>query len=103
MGNLNERLDNLRVLLETPEFLEGKGLSNEVNIRIFCYEPKDEMTVRHFVEKLTLDYTLSCNIKEFNLYKVFLSICEDKKILDRIPDMEAKKGSVFLLDRKSVV
>ena len=90
MGNLNERLDNLRVLLETPEFLEGKGLSNEVNIRIFCYDPKDEMAVRHFVEKLSLNHTLNCNIKEFNLYKVFLSICEDKKILDRIPAMEEK-------------
>lgn len=97
MGNLNERLDNLRVLLETPEFLEGKGLSNEVNIRIFCYDPKDEMAVRHLVEKLSLNHTLNCNIKEFNLYKVFLSICEDKKILDRIPAMEEKKGSNSLL------
>ena len=39
--NLMERLDNLRSLIITPEFLEGKGLSNEVNIRIFCYDPKD--------------------------------------------------------------
>ena len=35
MGNLMERLDNLRELIQEPGFLEGKGLSNEVNIRIF--------------------------------------------------------------------
>lgn len=34
MTNIHERLDNLRVHIQTPEFLEGKGLSNEVNIRI---------------------------------------------------------------------
>ena len=71
--NLMERLDNLRSLIVTPEFLEGKGLSNEVNIRIFCYDPKDEMAVRCFTDKLVTDTTLACRIKEFNLYKVFIS------------------------------
>lgn len=36
MNKLMERLDSLRTLIQTPEFLEGKGLSNEVNIRIFA-------------------------------------------------------------------
>lgn len=36
MSKLMERLDNLRTLIQTSEFLEGKGLSNEVNIRIFA-------------------------------------------------------------------
>ena len=30
MSELKERLDNLRALMQEPEFLEGKGLSNEV-------------------------------------------------------------------------
>ncbi len=52
MNNLKERLDNLRKTIQEPEFLEGKGLSNEVNIRIFCYDPADEMTIRHFIEQM---------------------------------------------------
>ena len=32
MDELKKRLDNLRTLIQEPEFLEGKGLSNEVNI-----------------------------------------------------------------------
>ena len=39
MSDIKERLDKVRALIQEPEFLEGKGLSNDVNIRIFCYEP----------------------------------------------------------------
>ena len=37
MNDINERLDKIRELLRDSDFLDGKGLSNEVNIRIFCY------------------------------------------------------------------
>lgn len=97
--SLMERLDNLRSLVVNPEFLEGKGLSNEVNIRIFCYDPKDEMAVRCFTDKLVTDTSLPCRIKEYNLYDVFLSICDDKRITDRIAGQEEKKGKQFILDQ----
>ena len=77
MSELKERLDNLRALMQEPEFLEGKGLSNEVNIRIFCH------------------------LIEHNLYEVFLSICEDKRIAKTIPAMEEKKGKEFIRDQMS--
>ena len=99
MSNLMERLDSLRALIQEPEFLEGKGLSNEVNIRIFCYDPKDEMAVRHFTEKLMIDQSLNCHLIEYNLYKVFLSICDDKRITDRVAQQEEKKGKQFVLDQ----
>lgn len=99
MSNINERLDQLRVLVQSPEFLEGKGLSNEVNIRIFCYDPKDEMAVRHFTEKLVTDQSLSCRMIECNLYKTFLSICDDLDITEEIPEMEETDGGVFLLEQ----
>ena len=97
--NLMERLDSLRSLIVSPEFLEGKGLSNEVNIRIFCYDPKDEMAVRCFTNKLVTEADLPCNIREYNLYRVFLSICDDKRITDRVPDQEKKKGKKFVLEQ----
>ena len=99
MNKLMERLDSLRTLIQTPEFLEGKGLSNEVNIRIFCYDSRMEMAVRHFTEKLVTDQTLSCHVLEYSLYRVFLSICDDKRIIDRIAQQEEKKGKQFLLDQ----
>ena len=38
MSHIEERLDHVRTLIQEPEFLEGKGLGNEVNLRIFCFE-----------------------------------------------------------------
>lgn len=97
MDNINQRLDNLKLEIQKPEFLEGKGLSNEVNIRIFCYDAKDEMVVRHFTEQMIVDQSLDCHLIERNLYQVFLSICDDKRITDKAADMEVKKGKEILL------
>lgn len=93
-------------LFEHPEavlqgrvLIEGKGLSNEVNIRIFCYEPRDEMAVRHFIEQLSTDMTLGCQLRICNLYQIFLGICEGMDILDAIPDMEEEGGHDYLLEQ----
>lgn len=98
MTDIKERLDNLRELIQEPDFLEGKGLSNEVNIRIFCYQPEEEMIVQHFVEQIKTDQLLECRLIECNLYKVFLSICDDLGITDEIPNMEESDGGDFLLE-----
>ena len=97
MSDIKERLDKVRVLIQKSDFLEGKGLSNEVNIRIFCYDPEDEMIVRHFVNQLETDQSLDCHLIVCNLYKTFLSICDDMDITDEIPDMEEADGSAYLL------
>nr|WP_330421545.1 DUF1788 domain-containing protein [Blautia obeum] len=97
LGRIKERLDKVRVLIQKSDFLEGKGLSNEVNIRIFCYDPEDEMIVRHFVNQLETDQSLDCHLIVCNLYKTFLSICDDMDITDAIPDMEEADGSAYLL------
>ena len=99
MSDINERLDALRKAIQKEDFLEGKGLSNEVNIQIFCYDPEDEMTVQHFQQQLSTDQTISCHVIECNLYKIFLSICEDMDILDAIPEMEETEGGDFLLEQ----
>ena len=99
MSNIKERLDQLRRLVQDPDFLAGKGLSNEVNIRIFCYDAEEELTVQHFVEQIKTDQSLDCRLIECNLYKTFLSICDDLDITDAIPDMEESDGGIFLLEQ----
>lgn len=99
MADIKERLDNLRVHIQEAEFLEGKGLSNEVNIRIFCYDAEDEMTVRQFIDQITTDQSLGCNLVECNLYEIFLSLCDDIDITDAIAEMEEEDGKDFLLEQ----
>ena len=95
MSNLKERLDHLREEIQKDDFLDGKGLSNEVNIRIFCYDPAEEMTVTHFLDQIKIDQSLNCRLIECNLYKTFLSICDDLDITDAIPEMEEADGGLF--------
>lgn len=99
MGNIKERLDLLRGKIQEPDFLAGKGLSNEVNIRVFCYEPSEEMIVRHFMNQVVTDQTLSCHVIECNLYQIFIEICDELDILDSIPEMEAEDGSEYVLEQ----
>ncbi len=99
MQTIEERLDRVRELFGDRDFLLGKGLSNEVNIRIFPYDPKDEMAVRYFIEQIVTDTSLPCRIIHRDLYKVFLEICDDIGILDAIPEMEAEDGSAYLLEQ----
>ena len=99
MADIKERLDNLRIHIQESEFLEGKGLSNEVNIRIFCYDAEDEMTVRQFIDQLTTDQTIACHLGECNLYETFLALCDDIDITDAIPEMEEADGKEFLLEQ----
>ena len=95
MDNVKERLDKIRVMIQERDFLEGKGLSNEVNIRIFCYDPREEMIIRHFLKQIENE-PLDCHIIHYDLYQVFLDICKDKRILDRISALEEKKGKDFI-------
>ena len=99
MSIIKERLDLLREEIQKEDFLDGKGLSNEVNIRIFCYDAVEEMTVTHFLNQLRTDQTLRCHLIECNLYDIFLSACDDLAITDAIPEMEESEGSDFLLEQ----
>lgn len=99
MDSLNERLDKLRELIQNKDFLAGKGLSNEVNIRFFCYDPKEEMAIRHFVNQIMTDPTIDAHLIEYDLYKIFIQICEDLAILESISEMEEEDGSAYVLEQ----
>ncbi|HBG8070078.1 TPA: DUF1788 domain-containing protein [Clostridioides difficile] len=99
MSDILERLDKLKTRIQEEDFLKGNGLSNEVNIHIFCYDPADEMAVRYFTEQLVADQDLACHVIEKNLYRAFLEICDDKRITKGAASMEEKKGKEYLKDQ----
>lgn len=89
------RCEVLRERLANPGFLNNKGLGNEVGFYLFCYDPSLEMDVRAFVTRLmgeSRSGALPCRIAERNLYDLFLGICERKRILEKIPQQEEKRG-----------
>lgn len=99
MDNIKEKLDKVRSFINSEEFINGKGLSNEVNIRIFCYNPECEQIVANFINKIITNQDLNCRLVECNLYKIFLQACVDIDILDAITDTENADGSKYLLEQ----
>lgn len=96
MDNVMTNLSRVAARLSDESFLSNKGLSNEVGIHVFCYEPKDEMTVRAYFENLKGTTDARFHLIECDLYKIFLNICEEKHILKSIPSMEERKGKEYL-------
>lgn len=96
MDDVLTSLQKVSARLSEEAFLKNKGLSNEVGIHVFCYDPKDELTVRAFFEKLKNASDVPYRLVERDLYRIFLDICEDKHILKSIPNMEERKGKEYL-------
>lgn len=97
MSEIRKNLDTVKERFSDEVFLSNKGLSNEVGIHVYCYEPHEEMIVREYFGNLKEQGDLPFRLIECDLYKIFLQICEEKRILKTIPAMEKKKGSEVLL------
>ena len=52
MSNIIDQLNEVKKRFSDEVFLSNKGLSNEVGIHVFCYNPKDEMLVASFFSDL---------------------------------------------------
>ena len=97
MSNILSELDKVSGRLSDPDFLANKGLSNEVGIYVFCYRPADEMLVRSHFERLKNAKNKPYNLIECDLYKILITICEEKRILSKVEEMEERKGKEYLL------
>lgn len=100
MKNIHARLDALREKFSDESFLSNRGLSNEVGLYIFAYHPDEEMIVRDFVQTLEnqcANEHLPWRVRVFDLYEILLDICRERRILDRIPQMERQRGQEFIL------
>lgn len=96
MINTKEILDKLTEKLSDDAFLSNKGLSNEVGIHIACYEPKDEMIVESYIDKMKTMDSIKANVISCDLYEIFLEICDAKKVTAKLPAMEERKpGKAF--------
>lgn len=99
MSDIMNNLNKVSTRLSEEAFLTNKGLSNEVGIHVFCYDPKDELTVRAFFDNLMQQQDVPYRLIERDLYKIFIEICEGKRILKSIPSMEERKGKDHLAEQ----
>ena len=96
MHNLTERLEYLAQLIQTPEFLERRGLGNELAFYIMDYEPTEELRIRSFIQYLAIHSPVRLAV--INLYAAILDIFSDEVGLETLWDMERTEGSSALLE-----
>ncbi len=49
---IKQELDRIKERISNKDFLENKGLSNEVGIHVFCYKAEDELIVQDYIRRL---------------------------------------------------
>lgn len=98
MSNIRQRLDALREEIQQEDFLNGRGLANEVNLNIFPYAPEDELTVRAWVSARAAEAHLRCRLHVRNLYEEFLQALQEADVLDACAEVEIADGKENLLE-----
>ncbi len=97
MADIKKELDRIKGRISDANFLANKGLSNEVGIHVFTYDPKHELIVRDYIERLINTPSDDYRIIERDMYKIMLEILEEKRVLNTVPSLEEKKGKDYLL------
>jgi hypothetical protein len=99
MANINRRLDNIIPKIKEDKFIQGRGLGNEISFYVFDYEPEHELNVRDYIKHIKKEFSYEGTdrkIIEFDLYEMLMDIAKEKRIFDRIFQMEEKQGKEAL-------
>lgn len=96
-----ERLNQILPKISSSDFLNSKGLGNEIGFWIFDYPVEREMEMREF-----LCHTIFPNLAksqpliravEVNLFTLILELLSDRKLLDKVLAMQLTKGDDAVL------
>ncbi|HNV61050.1 MAG TPA: DUF1788 domain-containing protein [Rhodoferax sp.] len=93
---LEERLNQILPRITSRDFLDGKGLGNEIGFWIFDYPPEREMDVRGFVSGTVLPALAKqaqpVKTAAVDLLKLVTELLEERKLLDKAMEMQKSKG-----------
>jgi hypothetical protein len=94
--SLEERLNQIIPRITSSEFLESKGLGNEIGFWIFDYPPEREMDVRDFLNNTVLPAlpkkVPSINARSVNLLTLISDLLQERNLLEKAMDMQQAKG-----------
>ncbi len=100
---LEEEFDRAAKRISDDSFIYRRGQANEVSLFIWCYDEKNELQIRELTDRFVKRSDLKCELVKRSLWDAFIAICENKKILDRIPTVEKSKGIEFLIKQLKTV
>ena len=94
--SLDDRLNQILPRITSRDFLDSKGLGNEIGFWIFDYPPEREVDVRDFLSGTVLPalpkQVPPIRAATVNLLQLVTEILEERKLLDKTFEMQAGKG-----------
>ena len=99
LKTLRERLDQILPKIESAEFLENKGLGNEIGFYIFDYPADAELEVREHIDFITSK--LENRGREFasiNLFEVIIEILDSRNLTERAFKLQQERGDDALFN-----
>jgi hypothetical protein len=94
--SLDERLNQILPRITSRDFLESKGLGNEIGFWIFDYPPEREMEVRDFMASTVLPslakQATPIRAAAVNLLNLVTDLLEERNLLDKAIEMQSGKG-----------
>lgn len=99
--DFRSRLNKIADRLSTDELLSNKGLGNEIGFWIFDYPPERELEVRSFIDGVLLPGMAkrqpALRPAVVNLFNLIIELLEDRKLFDRVLDIQTTKGDAAAL------
>lgn len=93
---LEERLNQILPRITSRDFLDSKGLGNEIGFWIFDYPPERELDVRDFYKGTVLPALSkknpAFNVASIDLLQLVTQLLEDRKLLEKTLEMQKNKG-----------
>lgn len=94
MRNINDRLQEMTDKIASGQVIESTNLGNEINFRVFDYDPEDEYVVRDYLYNYLLKRNK--NIQVFDIYDIIVDILKQKGFLEKTFEYEKKKETKFV-------
>ena len=101
MTKTEKNLGKIESEIGQTSFLNGKGLGNEVSYYVFDYDPKDEILVREYIDKLVKkdkEFGDGYKLKVYDVYDLMIDLLESEGYLEDCFEMEKNDGMNYLVE-----
>ena len=99
-GDFAARLNKILARLTSDDFLQGKGLGNEIPFYAFDYPPEQELEVREHIAFLVAQlpkHRPELRFVHINLFDLIIRYLRDRGFYDKALALQKKKGDEGLL------
>jgi len=99
---VHERLNKVGDRVTDRDFLQGRGLGNEIGFYIFDYPPECELEVRDHLQHILKEISSKrpeLRVKHINLFDLLVEHLQARGLLEKTIQMQQKRGDAYVLSK----